>query len=50
MVFAGGSLGTLLLSPLVGFRPRQPQQAMLRLPILLGLLLTAVALVLGLMT
>jgi fucose permease len=50
MVFAGGSLGTLMLSPLVGFRPRQPQQTMLRLPILLGLLLTAVALVLGLMT
>jgi fucose permease len=50
MVFAGGSFGTLMLSPLVDFRPRRPQQVMLRVPILLGLLLTAVALVLGLMT
>jgi fucose permease len=50
LVFAGGSLGSLLLSPAFGFRPGQSHHAMLRLPILLGLLLTAAALVLGLMT
>lgn len=50
VVFAAGSLGSLMLSPLVVLRPRQSLQAALRVPIFLALLLTAVALVLGLMT
>jgi MFS family permease len=50
LVFSAGSLGSLLLAPLAGFRTRQPLQTMLRIPIFLALLLTAMALVLGLMT
>jgi len=50
LVFAAGSLGSLLLSPLAGFRTRQPLQTMLRMPIFLALLLTAMALMMGLMT
>ncbi|HWG47950.1 MAG TPA: MFS transporter [Gemmataceae bacterium] len=49
IVFAAGSLGSLLLSPVLTLRTRQPLQT-LRVPIFLALLLTAVTLVLGLMT
>lgn len=48
-VFAAGSLGSVLLAPLVTLRERPPLQAALRLPIFLALLVTAIALVLGLM-
>jgi fucose permease len=50
LVFAAGCLGSLVLSPLVPLRTRPPLQTALRLPIFLALLVTAVALVLGLMT
>jgi fucose permease len=50
IVFAAGSLGSLLLAPLLAPRTPQPRQTALRLPIFLALLLTATALVLGLMT
>lgn len=50
VVFAAGSLGSLLLSPLIAPRAEQPRQTALRLPIFLALLVTAAALVLGLMT
>jgi MFS family permease len=50
LIFTAGSLGSLLLSPLIALRTRPPLQAALRLPIFLALLLMAVALVLGLMT
>jgi fucose permease len=49
-VFAAGSLGSLVLAPLVTVRSRPPLQAALRLPIFFALLVTATALVLGLMT
>ena len=48
-VFAAGSLGSVLLAPLINLRARPPLQAALRLPIFLALLVTAIALVLGLM-
>ncbi|MGH7169737.1 MAG: hypothetical protein ACRELG_05610, partial [Gemmataceae bacterium] len=48
-VFAAGSLGSLLLAPLITLRARPPLQTALRLPIVLALLVTAIALVLGLM-
>jgi fucose permease len=48
-VFAAGSLGSLMLAPLVTLRSRPPLQAALRLPIFFALLVTATALVLGLM-
>ncbi len=50
LVFAAGSLGSLLLSPLAGLRTPQPLHTTLRIPIFLALLLTAAALVMGLMT
>jgi fucose permease len=50
LVFAAGSLGSLLLSPLIALRAVQPRQTTLRLPIVLALLVAAAALVLGLMT
>lgn len=50
LVFAAGSLGSLLLAPFLVPRTHRPLQTALRLPILLALLVTAVALVLGLMT
>jgi MFS family permease len=50
VVFAAGSLGSLLLSPLIVLRTRPPLQTALRVPIFLALLLTAAALVMGLMT
>jgi fucose permease len=49
LVFAAGSLGGLLLAPLITLRARPPLQTALRLPIFLALLVTAIALVLGLM-
>lgn len=49
IIFAAGSLGSLLLSPLVARRTEQPRLTILRLPILLALLLTAATLVMGLM-
>jgi fucose permease len=48
-VFAAGSLGSVLLAPLITLRARPPLQAALRLPIFLALLVTAIALVLDLM-
>ncbi|HEY7425115.1 MAG TPA: MFS transporter [Gemmataceae bacterium] len=50
IVFTAGSLGSLLLAPFLVPRAPQPRQTALRLPIFLALLLTATALVLGLMT
>jgi fucose permease len=50
LVFAAGFLGSLLLAPFISLRTVPPLQAALRLPIFLALLVTAVALVLGLMT
>jgi MFS family permease len=50
IVFAAGSLGSLLWTPLLAPRTGQPLQTALRLPIFLALLLTATALVLELMT
>jgi hypothetical protein len=50
LVSAAGFLGSLVLMPLIQLRTRPPLQAALRLPIFLALLVTAVALVLGLMT
>jgi hypothetical protein len=49
-VFAAGSLGSLVLSPLVALRPQQLPKTVLRLPIVLSLLLTGMALVFSLMT
>ena len=49
IVFAAGSLGSLLLSPVITLRTQRPVQT-LRVPIFLALLLTAVTLVLGLVT
>lgn len=49
LVFAAGSLGSVLLAPFVTLRARPPLQAALRVPIFLALLVTAIALVLGLM-
>jgi fucose permease len=49
IVFAAGSLGSLLLAPLISQRAEKPQPTALRLPIILALLVTASALVLGLM-
>lgn len=49
-VFAAGSLGSVLLAPLITLRVRPPLQAALRLPIFLALLVTVIALVMGLMT
>jgi fucose permease len=50
VVFAAGSLGSVLLAPLLVLRTRPPLQTALRMPIFLALLVTAIALVLGLMT
>jgi fucose permease len=50
VAFAAGSLGSLLLSPFLALRSRHSLQALLRVPIFLALLLTAVTLVLELMT
>jgi MFS family permease len=50
VVFAAGSLGCLLFSPALALRPNLSRQAALRVPIFLALLVTAAALVLGLMT
>jgi MFS family permease len=50
LIFAAGSLGSLVFSPLVALRPQQLPQTVLRLPIVLSLLLTGMALVFSLMT
>jgi fucose permease len=49
LVFAAGSLGSLLMAPLFTLRSRPPLQMALRLPIFFALLVTAAALVLELM-
>jgi hypothetical protein len=49
LVLAAGFLGSLLLAPLLHLRTRPPLQAALRVPIFLALLVTAAALVVGLM-
>lgn len=49
LVFAAGSLGSLVLAPLLTPRTQSPLQTALRLPIFLALLVTAAALVMGLM-
>jgi fucose permease len=49
LVFAAGSLGSVLLAPFAKLRSQPPLQAALRVPIFLALLVTATALVLGLM-
>jgi MFS family permease len=49
-LYAAGSLGSILLAPFAKLRTQPPLQATLRLPIFLALLVTATALVLGLMT
>jgi MFS family permease len=48
-MFVLGSLGSLLLSPLIRVRPANPASVALRVPLLLALLLTASALVFGLL-
>jgi hypothetical protein len=49
LMFAVGSLGSLLLAPVIGTSARRRNvQAALRIPMLLALLLTATALVFGL--
>lgn len=50
LVFAVGSLGSVLLAPVLTPRTQPPLQSALRVPIFLALLVTAVALVMGLMT
>ncbi len=49
LMFAAGSLGSVLLAPMLAPRTHPPLQTALRLPIFLALLVTAIALVLGLM-
>lgn len=48
LVFAAGSLGSVLLAPFAKLPSRPPLQAALRLPIFLALIVTATALVVGL--
>jgi MFS family permease len=50
LMFAAGSLGSILLAPFAKLRSQPPLQTALRVPIFLALLVTATALVLGLMT
>lgn len=50
LVFAFGSLGSMLLAPILTMRTQPPLQTALRMPIFLALVVTAVALVMGLMT
>lgn len=51
LVFAFGSFGSMLLAPILTMRAQPPlQTAALRMPIFLALVVTAVALVMGLMT
>jgi MFS family permease len=50
LVFGVGSLGSFMLAPLIDVRAGKTVQAALRVPMFIALLLTAVALVLGLIT
>jgi fucose permease len=50
LMFAAGSLGSVVLAPFAKLRSHPPLHAALRLPILLALLVTATALVLGLIS
>jgi fucose permease len=51
VLFAGGSVGTLVLAPLIGAAVRRgAPQAALRVPMLLALVLTAAALLFSLLT